>query len=939
MAKPNVLPKTNPHIALARRAVLLLLAGWPLIFLAQNLTLPFQHVTHGEGQDINFIYEILQDRQGFMWFGTYDGLVRYDGYHFKRYGYEAEDGGPIKGRKVNGLLEDALGNIWIATYKQLQILNPKQKTFYTFPDLGGDSTFSYSNPKYNEVFLQDSSGNFWLRTTRGLFCISEGHGEPPYNIKHFQHEPNDSLSLNSNNVHALLYDKHHRLWIGTEKGLNYFDREKNKVVRFDQSCNAPVTNLCETASGKICVGTKGAGLCLFDPETQTFVNYLPRENDALSIAGESVRQVVRDGKGNIWLFSRSLKTKRYSLQRFDPTNGHFNSYFESYRPGGYFGARALHLFVDRGGYLWVATGVGLKRFDPYKETFSDIHQLETYLKDWTLLNTFYEDQSGVLWIGTMSRGLLKYAPSTNKFRFYPPPLIEGKNVTGSLGRYIYEDSRGILWMRTADGTDLYAFDANNEMQKVKQYPFVFSTMLEDHRGHLWIGSSKGVKRFELTTGKWLPFHQQSEFDSLKGLGIVLEDKEEWLWVFTNRQGVLRFNPATGEIKQFRHDPEDPNSISSNFVSGKMLEDENGNIWSKGARGLNKYNPNTGNFTHYLKGIHTLGLIEDRKGRFWVTTVGDGLFRFNKETGESKRYSRKEGFPTVRPISIFKDRHGNIWMTSDVGIIHFQPDTGISRVYNKSDGLPSTVFSYGSRQRRNGELFCPLWEGGFIRFHPDSLRLDSIPPKPAIVDFQLYNKSVEIGGKDSILSQSIWATDRLVLKHHQNVFLLTAKADATSRLEGLECGADAYLAKPFDKSELLIRTKKLLELRRRLQEHFTSNGWFFQPQGNYLSGEDVFMKKLREVLEANFSDEQFDIPDLCKALHISRAQLYRKVKALTGKPAGHLLRSFRMHQAKALLETTDMNISQISLEVGFKYLAHFSRSFQQEFGINPSEMRK
>ncbi|MCB9293603.1 MAG: helix-turn-helix domain-containing protein [Lewinellaceae bacterium] len=736
---------------------------------AQSLN--FNHLLLGKGQDINTVFDILQDRQGFMWFATLDGLVRYDGYHFKYYHYDLEGKSQLKGRRVDALLEDASGNIWILASGWLQVLNPKLERFYTFTNLGDEPLLPYSGPKYKEILLQDTSGNVWLSSWRGLFRIRKGQGEIPYEVKRYRHEEGNLLSLSSDTIHALLYDSRHRLWIGTQNGLNLYDQERDTFVRYNQCCTAPVSSLCETSSGKICVGTRDAGLCLFDPDSINTANFLPQPNDAFSIAGLSVQQITCDGKGNIWLFSGPIDKKTFSLQQFDPKSGSFIAYFSPFEPKGILHySSATHLYVDRAGFLWIVTGVGLKRFDPYRKVFSDIQQRETYLKNWHLPYVFHEDQSGVLWIGTRTRGLLKYAASTQKFQVYLPPPNEGKNTIGSVPSPICEDSQGRLWVGTANGINRYAFDENDELQKIAHYSFHAAKFLEDGQGQLWIGSLEGLKLFDPVASKMLPTAHLSNLTSL-ARWVSLEDKQGRIWAPSWGRGLLRFDPSNGEIIPFRHDPEDLCSISSDYLSGSMLEDKQGNIWANGVNGLKKYDPKTGDFHNYLLGIETIQVIEGRPGRFWATTSGDGLYRLDEESGETKRYSRQEGFPTIRPTFILKDKQGDLWMSSDVGIIHFEPDRQAFHLYDEADGLPSPVFAYGSCQRKNGEFFFPLWEGGFIRFHPDSLRIDPVPPKPSIVDFRLFNQPVEIGSKDSPLSQPIWATERVVLNHRQNVFAL------------------------------------------------------------------------------------------------------------------------------------------------------------------------
>jgi YesN/AraC family two-component response regulator len=175
--------------------------------------------------------------------------------------------------------------------------------------------------------------------------------------------------------------------------------------------------------------------------------------------------------------------------------------------------------------------------------------------------------------------------------------------------------------------------------------------------------------------------------------------------------------------------------------------------------------------------------------------------------------------------------------------------------------------------------------------------------------------------------------------HIPVVMLTAKADITSKLAGLERGADEYLAKPFNEDELHMRLKKLIELRKHLRERYTSmellpqtNNWAFQV-------EDTFMMKIRGIMELHLDDDQFGIHELCKEIGMSRAQLYRKFKSLTNKTVNEYLINFRLFKAKEMLLTSGLNVSEVAYEVGFKNLSHFSRAFREVFGQNPSDLKK
>jgi DNA-binding response OmpR family regulator/nitrogen-specific signal transduction histidine kinase len=196
--------------------------------------------------------------------------------------------------------------------------------------------------------------------------------------------------------------------------------------------------------------------------------------------------------------------------------------------------------------------------------------------------------------------------------------------------------------------------------------------------------------------------------------------------------------------------------------------------------------------------------------------------------------------------------------------------------------------------------------------------------------------VMMPGMDGFELCKILKTD--IRTSHIPIILLTAKADISSKIEGLQHGADAYLAKPFHKEELFVRLDKLLESRKRLQARY-SNAGSELPTAPSPTLEDAFMQQVRSILETHLGDEDFGVSELCKALAMSRAQLYRKFQALTNQPVAHYFRDLRLHKAKSLLRDTDLHISEIAYQVGFKDPAHFTRAFAEAFGVSPREWRK
>jgi ligand-binding sensor domain-containing protein/signal transduction histidine kinase len=652
-----------------------------------------------------------------MWFGTKDGLNRFDGYTFRVYRHDPQDSQSPSHNYIMSIYEDPGGVLWIGTYG------------------GGLDRF-------------DPGTGLW---------------------RHYQHDPNDPDSLSHNNVRSVYQDRDGVLWIATHGGgLDRFDRETEQFTHYRPDpedpfglCDWLIDSVYEDREGRLWIGSNNEGLVRFDRSTGRFTYYRHDPDDPQSLSADLIlAAILEDAEGMLWVGAFD------GLNHFDPETGRAVRYHHDPDDPQTLSHNIVQaLYQDRSGVLWVGTGGGLSRFDPQTGTFvryrndpGDPRSLSS-----NLVMSIYEDRAGALWIGTMGGGLNRVDRAVARFQAYTNDPRDPNSLSNNNVEAIWEDRAGMLWIGTSGG-GLNRFDrTTGEWRHLRHDPDdphslgndIVSSVLEDRSGRLWVGTAfGGLGRFDRASERFAryspaprdPDHSLSD----SAIRALYEDHEGTLWVGMHGDGINVLDPETGQVTHYRHDPDDPYSLGNNWIL-TFYEDDERSLWI-GTRdaGLDRFNRETGQFIHYRhdpSDPQSLGsgavqaIHQDGSGVLWIGTDGGGLNKLDRERNTFARYSDRNGLPSNSVLGILEDDHGYLWLSTGNGLSRFDPQNETFRNYDARDGLENSVFiggaSFGSE---SGEMLF----GGFngvSAFYPE--RIEDNPYVPPIVLTALTQDGREI----------------------------------------------------------------------------------------------------------------------------------------------------------------------------------------------------
>ena len=729
-------------------------------------------IEHGLSQSI--VNAMTQDRRGFMWFVTEDGLNRYDGYTFKIFKPDPKDPHSLAHNEIKSICESSDGTLWIGSfYKGLEHFDPATEKFAHYQHDPLDPSSLGNNIVW--AVLEDGKGRVWVGTGGGgLDLLDRKTGR----FSHFRHDPSDPSSISGEDVRALFEDRTGSIWVGTSGGgLNRLDPASGKFTRFTHSGSDPgslshddVRAIAGDPSVVLWIGTNGGGLNRLDPATGRFRRFLHSENDPLSLSDDHVLALIADQEGTIW-----TGTDGGGLCRLkDSASGIFTSYRNDPQdPRSLASNRVWSLCLDSSMVLWVGTyGGGTSRCDLRKKKFllyRNDPKDPSSLSD-NIVWTFCEPENGRLWVGTNDGGLNLMDRAAGKFRRFLHDPADPDSLSHNSVRMVIPDPDGTLWVATNGG---------------------------------------GLDKFDPKTGRFRHFRNDpSDPGSLShnDLRMVFRDSLGTVWVGTHGGGLDRWDPIASRFIHYRSVADDPKTISSDYVR-IAYEDKIGTLWfgTQGA-GLNRFDRATGTFTRYrndpldplsISSDYVFSIHEDREGRFWIATFGGGLNRMDRKTGHFVVIRKSDGLPDDGIYGILEDDAGDLWLSTNAGIAKYSPGTGIVRAFTVEDGLQSNEFNGGAYYRNlRGEMFFG-GISGFNVFDPDDIRDDPFKPPVVITEFKISGRTVPVGPDQDgriILKTVITSTPEIVLEHGDRVvsfefasldFAAPEKNRYSYRLEGLQ----------------------------------------------------------------------------------------------------------------------------------------------------------
>ena len=712
--------------------------------------LRFVRLSRSQGLSQQRVTHIVQDDRGFLWFGTQYGLNRYDGYRFRLFKNDPTDPDSLCDVHITALFKDHAGRLWVGCAYSIDRYDPVTEKFVHYRL--ERSAAAHTSGAVQHI-SQDREGRLWLSTANGLYCLDPETGS----VQRFAHESANPYSLSSSEIKSSGVDRSGAFWVSSVAGLDRFDRRNGRVTLHVPLHETRDLKFYEDREGTFWILYQSDnGLAILDRSTHRLVRYSFGTKALPGSPLTGVSSMLEDQDGTLWvgtvadgLLKFDRARRRFTRYHNDPTN--IESPSEN---------SITTLFEDRERNIW--TGFGATEpgfFVPRGQAFTKLPVDDRNPNNLgeTLVNVIYEDRHGILWMGTTG-ALNRLDRKSGRLTHLDIP---GNGIASDVLSIVEDPSGAAMWIGTG-GQGLYRLDTTNNRLQVFRHDDADPTSLSDNRvirlvydsrGQLWIGTYDGLNRFDPTTGAFI-IYRHGKRDTRHVYRSIVEDTHGILWVDADGDGVQRFDPSSGRFTQVR----------------LQRASESPQLYKR------------------VQSLHV-----DHEGAVWAGT-GNGLFRYDAETGASTYYTERDGLPSNTVSCLFEDGFGELWMGTSAGLSRLDRSRRTFKNYSPADGLPGQDFTGFSACYRgaSGEMFFGGFAGA-VAFHPENVReVDFVPPM-AFTGFQLAGVPVVLG-PDSPLSRVIDYTNSVSLSHEQHSFsieftTLSFRSPATNRyryrLEGLE----------------------------------------------------------------------------------------------------------------------------------------------------------
>ncbi|WP_057832843.1 ligand-binding sensor domain-containing protein [Colwellia sp. TT2012] len=704
--------------------------------LAQRGHLHFNNYVNELAIPNTFVLKVLQDKHGYIWTATQNGLYRFDGHQYKEFVHLPLDNTTLPNNYVNAIFFDKSGGMWVGTDGGLSRYDEEKEAFHTYAHNPHDINSLSRDVVMSIIEAQD--GVLWLGTWGGGL---NSFNPKTAQFNHFKNIPQDPNSLSDDLVYTVIEDNSGVIWVGTRNGgLNQFDKETGNFKHYQHNEDNPnslsnnkVYTIFEDSNETLWVGTRGGGLNKFNRDSQTFEHFRHNKEQNTSISSDEIFAIFEDKLGSLW-----VGTHKGGLNLFDPKKKHFEHYLHNYEDDNSISSNNIWSIIqDKNGFIWLGTfGEGITQFSPDIKKFGrvsyDKNNPAGLAKGY--LRALFVDKSGTTWIG-MQSGLYSLDSITKQFI-------------------------------------LFTHDPDNPMSLSNNY---IKAIFEDSRGNLWIGTSNGLNLLNKKDNSFTRFyHHAEDSSSLSDSFIVTihEDSKGLLWVGT-QHGLNRKADNSNKFSRFLHDLDDVNSISHNSIN-TLMNSHDGSLWiGTSGGGLNKFNHNSQQFSRYqnsaddvnsLSNNIVYSLALDSKDILWIGTES-GLNKFDIISEKFTHYREKDGLITDRILAVMVDRNDKVWL-GELGISLFDPvSEKFSNFVGASAGCAGA--SQGAyHQSDDGKIFFGI--ENYCAFYPENIVLDSTPPTVFFTDFLMLNQSVKIT-EQGILTKAINHTKAITLSHKDNVF--------------------------------------------------------------------------------------------------------------------------------------------------------------------------